>query len=49
MQVTLGAQIEVDVASLEERGNGEPAAGRTSSQGGVATLASRPGPRLRRS
>jgi hypothetical protein len=40
MQVTIGTRIEVDVASLEEAGNGASPRGRKSSgKGGVATLA----------
>lgn len=41
MQVTLGTQIEVDVASLEGRANGEPERQQSTGKGGVATLAKR--------
>lgn len=42
MQVTLGTQIEVDVASMEEAENGEPPRRvKSSAKGGVATLARR--------
>jgi hypothetical protein len=39
MQVTLGTQLEVDIASMEEAGNGAPPPRQSASKGGVAMLA----------
>ena len=39
MQVTLGAQIEVDIASMEDAGNGAPPQRKPRANGGVATMA----------